>query len=299
MRSQTYWKKRSLERLILSERIGQNALLLLNDIYFEALKLINKDIQSIYNNYSKNGILNVGELKKALTPIERRRFITFLRKKAIQLGIDFDKIYDERYLSRLTRLVALQEQLKIEIGLLKKPSQNILTKVFQQVIQKSYIELNKDLALQGLSPVFSTLDKKVTNEILREKWKGDNYSSRIWKNTDDFADKLAKTIGSSLTSGQSYEKTSRLVRERFGVNKSNATRLVRTETNHLHNRVEQQSYIDNNIQEYEFLAHLDGRTSHVCRSLNRKKFKTKNIEEGVNYPAMHPYCRSTTIAIID
>ena len=49
---------------------------------------------------------------------------------------------------------------------------------------------------------------------------------------------------------------------------------------------------------YVFVATLDNRTSQICQELDGKKFKLSEAEEGVNYPPMHPYCRSTVRAYI-
>lgn len=35
----------------------------------------------------------------------------------------------------------------------------------------------------------------------------------------------------------------------------------------------------------------------MCRKLNGKRFKVKDARVGVNLPPMHPFCRSTTIAV--
>src|SRR5690606_34618574 len=129
------------------------------------------------------------------------------------------------------------------------------------------------LAAQGLTPTFTNIDTRITDLILRSRWLKENYSSRIWKNTNNLANQLPKIIGGALSTGTSYEKTARLLRERFDVSRANATRLVRTETNYFHNQSELQSFIDDGIEEYEYDAEIDGRTSKICRRLNRKRYK--------------------------
>ena len=44
---------------------------------------------------------------------------------------------------------------------------------------------------------------------------------------------------------------------------------------------------------------MDSRTRKICNELDGKKFKVKDRQAGTNYPPMHPFCRSTTIAVID
>ncbi|MDZ5017221.1 phage head morphogenesis protein, partial [Clostridium perfringens] len=52
------------------------------------------------------------------------------------------------------------------------------------------------------------------------------------------------------------------------------------------------------IEEYEYSATLDLRTSDICSELDNKPFKVKNAIVGVNYPPMHANCRSTTIPVV-
>ncbi len=52
------------------------------------------------------------------------------------------------------------------------------------------------------------------------------------------------------------------------------------------------------IEWYEFMATEDERTSEICRSLDGKKFRISEAKAGVNYPPMHPNCRSTTIEYV-
>ncbi len=80
---------------------------------------------------------------------------------------------------------------------------------------------------------------------------------------------------------------------------SSATRLIRTEVNYFHNQAAYESYKEADLDEYEFLATLDLRTSEICRSLDRKVFPMAEAKAGKNYPPMHPYCRSTVLPVID
>ena len=70
--------------------------------------------------------------------------------------------------------------------------------------------------------------------------------------------------------------------------------IVRTETAHVAGAATAMSYKEAGIDEYTYLATLDLKTSEICRSLDQKTFPLSEKQEGVNYPPMHPNCRSTT-----
>ena len=76
-------------------------------------------------------------------------------------------------------------------------------------------------------------------------------------------------------------------------------RLVRTESAYLAGQADQLAYQELMIDRYRYLATLDMRTSSLCQGLDGRQFDRAAARVGVNYPPMHPNCRSTTVAVID
>lgn len=100
----------------------------------------------------------------------------------------------------------------------------------------------------------------------------------------------------SALSGRSGEKTARIFQERFGVNAYCARRIVRTESAYVANAAQAKAYDEAGIDRYRFVATLDSRTCECCGALDGKVFELAKAKPGTNYPPMHPFCRSTTIA---
>jgi len=104
----------------------------------------------------------------------------------------------------------------------------------------------------------------------------------------------------NLTTGHSWRKCLDDVRdESFKQSNYEAARLLRTETAYVAAEMEAEAYEEAEFEEYEFVATLDTRTSTICQEMDGKRFKLKDRETGKNYPPMHPFCRSTTVAVID
>ena len=87
--------------------------------------------------------------------------------------------------------------------------------------------------------------------------------------------------------------------KKLNTERHNIERLVRTEASFITNQAQLSAYYKSGIKEYEYLARLDERTSPQCKELDGKRFEVEKAQAGVNYPPMHPYCRSTTKAVID
>ncbi len=170
------------------------------------------------------------------------------------------------------------------------------TAFLKSIIPEAYYHTIFDIAQgTGVQPEFSAVPTKLINKIINEDWSGKNYSKHIWSNTDKLAEELREVLTEAAVSGESIYKTSRKVTEKFDTASYNAERLIRTETTYATNQAEMLAYDELDIDEYEFVATLDTRTSSICQKMDGKVFKTSEAQAGKNLPAMHPNCRSTTI----
>ena len=294
-----YWIKRSVRRLSYSEGYAIKTLAQLSDSYKQAQNNIQTQIDSLYANYAEKGVLKKEELRRALNANEKAKFILDVKKKAKELGIKYSDIVDERYLWRLSRLEALQEQIKLEIAVLGQKEEKLTTESYRKTVKDSYSRFQQDLQKQGITPAFAILSDAVTNAIITSKWEGRDFKTSIWKNKTKLMQELPSLLASSMISGQSPAVASRTLRDRMQVGLSDARRLVITETNYMHGQGELQSYVDDGFKEYEYVAILDERTSKICEGLDNKVFKVEDAVVGENYPPMHAYCRSTTVPVFE
>lgn len=297
-----YWNKRAEARLVKSEELGNKAILQAEKIYREAAANVQSMIDSIYRNYSKNigqvTVLDAERLKKALDPLERNQFLKDVRANAIKLGLDPDKVFDDRYLFRLSRLEALNAQLQLEVYATAPDNVTIAERSFREILVDTYKGFNADITTSGVTPSFSYLDKEITDVILRSEWAGGNYSTRIWKNTDILAKKLPGIIGAAMNSGSSLPRTSAILRQQFEVSKFAAARLIRTETAYMDGQAQAQGFIDNEVEYYTLDVTMDGHTSDICKKIEAeaKVYKVSEISVGENYNPLHPFCRTIAVA---
>ena len=284
-----YWDKRALRRLSEAEQQGEAYSKRIQKIYDQAHKNIQRDIENIYANYSNATGMDVQSLKTLLTKTQTQKLWDELKAKGL------DQYVKGNYKARITRLEQLQAQLYAKVKEIYPQEQNEHTECFSDVLNNTYYKSIYDTQMgTGYDFAFSNLDDNLVKSVLNERWSGKNYSQRIWGNTDILAESVSEIVGGALLSGQSYAKTSRQIRERFNVGKYYADRLVRTECNHFHNQADAMAYEEMDVDKYVFLAVLDSRTSDICQRLDNKVIDLKDKKEGVNFPPLHPNCRSTT-----
>lgn len=288
-KSSKYWDKRALNRLNEAEKLSDTYIKRIQKMYEQAYKNIDDELESIYRNYSNETGIDTQKLKEKLTKSQTSIFWKTLNK----LGLT--KYVKNNYKSRISRLEQIQAQIYAKAKEIYSKEEKEQRMCYKGVINHSYNKAIYDTQIgTGYDFAFNKIDDNLIKALLDEKWSGKNYSQRIWGNTDILANSVSEIIGGGLLSGQSIQKTARQIKDRFNVGKYYSERLVRTETNHFNNKVDAIAYEEMGIDEYVFVATLDNRTSEICQSLDNKRFKYKDMQEGVNYPPMHPNCRSKT-----
>lgn len=171
--------------------------------------------------------------------------------------------------------------------------------LYEKLAEEAYYKSIFDIQqYAGYGFNFKVLDRKNIERVLSTRWSGKNFSQRIWENTNDLAEAVKEEVLLNLLTGRPLKKAQDSINDRFRTGASNARRLMRTESCYVCNQLHLKGYEACGVEKYIYLAILDLKTSQVCRSLDKKRFPVSEAQAGKNFPPMHPYCRSTTIADI-
>ena len=306
-KSKEYWEKRAREN---ENKVYKKASDLKKELdvhYIQAKKEIQKSINDLIARYMFKTDLSYADAMKYLTSKEFKEFRMSLEEYeaeierlseineelANKLRIELETLAMK---SRITRLDSLKTQIDIELGKKISKDYNIVEKGISEVYRDFFKIQTTDFGLTGVNTV---LPKKTLKMLMQQPWSGANFSERIWGNSEALGKVLKQEIIQSFMQGVSVKDLSDRIEKRFENDRYNTERLVRTELNYAFNQTTKLSYEEAEIEEYEFLAEIDSRTSEICKKLNGEKFKVKDARAGVNYPPMHPHCRSTTVAVLD
>lgn len=305
MKSETYWKKRSEQRILEAERQTAPYLRKINAIYRKAADDLQKDIARIFRTFQRDYTQSEAEafLRESIPMAEYNRLKSMLpqiQDETYRKDLEM-RLNAQSYRYRIDRKQYLRQTILTRLSRAADQEKAISTVLYQKTAEDGYLKTMYDLQ-QGIGVGFSFvgLPDKAVNRMLSSRWYGRNYSASIWRNRGIVARAAEEVLEKGLLSGQSVRKMSKeLAQKVYSHSMSNATRLIRTEVNYFHNQAAYESYKDADLDEYEFLATLDLRTSEICRSLDRKVFPMADAKVGKNYPPMHPYCRSTVLPVID
>lgn len=293
-RTNAYWEKRSNQRLVAIEQESLSYMKQIHSVYSDARRKLTEQVKQLYEKYysDKGGFNN--EALKQIAPIgDVKRFVADMKANGLSTYLP------DNYRSRMTRLELLDAQMQGEIRKASIEHNQIETSAHRKTIDSAYYRSIYDIAKgMNYTPAFATLDERTIDKILNAKFKGKNYSERIWGNTDLLANKLKGILAQAVALGQPISKTSMDIRQAFNVNQYYADRLVRTETNYFNNVASVEAYESIGIGKFKFVATLDNRTSEICRYHDGKIYNVADAMPGDNVPPLHPNCRSTTVAYL-
>ena len=303
MKNEEYWTKRKANLIYEQMDKAEKQADKFDKVYKESKAYLDKQINKIFDKFQRDYGLSEHDARHVLKNIKDQKDLNELRKvlearpndpNIQRLLADLDSPAYAYRMKRLERLNDDLDRMRESIYHSEKKSSDLF---YSDLMKNSYYKATFDLQQQtGLAYSFSDLPETEIKRLQGLKWTGEAYSDRIWSNTGALASSVKDELLVSLMTGRSIRDTSQAIAERFEVGQNKARRLVRTESAFFHNQMELLSYEDAEITKYKFVAVLDRRTSEICQEHDNKVYDTDKAVPGVNYPPLHPWCRSTTIA---
>ena len=273
-------------------------------VYQEAKTYLDKEINKIFDKFQRDYGLSQVDARQVLKNMKDKKDLNELRKvlearpndpNIQRLLADLDSPAYSFRMKRLERLSNDLDRMRESIYHSEKTDSDAF---YSDLMKDSYYKATFDLQQQtGLAYGFSGLPESEIKHLQSFSWldDGSTYSTDIWKNTGKLASSIKDELLMSLMTGRDTRETAQAIAERFNVGQNDARRLVRTESAFFHNQMELLSYEEADIEKYIFVAVLDKRTSHICQEHDNKIYDRDKAVPGVNFPPMHPWCRSTTV----
>ncbi|MFQ9967265.1 MAG: minor capsid protein [Peptoniphilus sp.] len=270
------------------------------------MKKMESDIDYYLSRIAKEGSLSVAEARKLLSKGELDHFRMSLRDYIdAGKGSLTDEIKSQLELAsnlhHISRQQAMAIELKKHIDSLYNKYLGETTKYLATSYEESFYQSLYDLGKFEGFKSFQKLNTSEIDSIIKRPWAedGQNFSDRIWKNQEKLINSLQEELLGSSMRGDKIDRAIKNLAEKMEVSKSNASRLIRTESAFISNLAMTNAYEKGTCEKYEILATLDLKTSEICRHMDGKKFPFKDKLVGVNHPPFHPNCRTVTIPCYD
>ena len=121
----------------------------------------------------------------------------------------------------------------------------------------------------------------------------------IWANKQALVNTVNTQITQMVMRGAAPDNTIKAIADRFKVSKSQAGRLVMTESAAFANEARKDCFKYLDVEKYVIVETLDGKTCDLCAQLDGKVYPMSEYAIGVTAPPFHPWCRGTTAPYFD
>ncbi|WP_261378356.1 deaminase domain-containing protein [Paenibacillus agilis] len=303
------WLERALTRERESLDAGSGVMGELFKQYDQALCEIRVSVNDFLVRYEDEQGSAYDKAAKSLNTSEIQEWKDSVNDWAQSIGEEKDDAAKQLLQSRLksvkcsdpplTRLDLASRQIRIALDDLSAKNVRQMWNAFESLYSEAYYKKIFDIEQRyGLLREFKKPDAKL-DDVLSHPWSGLNFTDRMAENINMLHFQMRETIIHGLIHGKSSIEILKDLSDQTGASYKHLERLVQTESAYFHSEAIRMAYEASGVKQYEYVAKLDRRTSDTCLSLDGKKFNVSDAKRGINYPPMHPRCRSTTIENAD
>lgn len=325
MNSARYWLERGKELERLTDQGCRVTAAELAKLYEQALASIRERIRRLYRRFAEGYGVTPGEAQELLSVAQTKQEREILRRMLEEcddpdLRAEILKKLDApAYGYRISRLEALQDQVYFDakaVGVREvKYDRGRLLDTYKTAYYRTTFNLSQSV---GHNVPFERISDRRAARAIEQYWTpdpeslGQNFSQRVWNNTTELAENVREIVTEGLLTGGNYKDMADRLQAQMGDvsaqkviqpdgsartvltgsgAKYRATRLIRTEGNHITGQAVMESYEDAGIEKYIYRSLLELRTCKRCGKLDGKRFPVKEQQVGVNMHPMHPNCR--------
>lgn len=264
-------------------------------LYMFSMDTIEKEIQAFIARYEKKGI-NVSELKKRVTVDEiavlKRRIEQYLQQKKKTTGgtLQLDQF---NALNTLSRLELLQYQIDLAMLELTDGEHRIADKFLQQEFLKGL-----EVSAQSIGAnVMSANQLAISmNTIIHEDFKGQKWSSNIWKNKEALRKEVSIVVAHSLLRGKNPIVAVNKIRDLFKTSEYESRRLLITEGTRVNANAQVAVMKANGYDYCEIVP--ESNACGICKPLANRPIKIDDAVSGENIPPFHPHCKCGLVASV-
>lgn len=303
MRNDAYWNNRMriLEESLLD--MGYEYVTNLERQYDIAIRDIEGQIATWYQRFAKDNAISLAEAKRLLSGNELKEFrwtVEEYIKHGEQNAISQSWLKQLKnasakvHISRLDSLkIQLQQQAELLYGNQLDGIDKLASKIYSEGYYHTAFEVQKGI---GVGWSMHALTDGAIRKVLSKPWTldGQTFSDRIWNNKRGLVNTVNTQLTQMLMRGTAPDKAIKTISERFRVSKSQAGRLVMTESAAFSNIARKDCFTDLGVDEFIVVETLDNETCSLCGELDGKVFPMSEYAVGVTAPPFHPWCRGTT-----
>jgi phage protein len=263
----------------------------LSKYYDSEFRKLEKQIAAYYQEYGENNVIEYRKLMEALSDEDKRLLIEQMDEFAKRYPQYAHLMPVRESIYKLNRLEGLQYSVIMRQAEIAGLDNDEITSHLNRLAAKG---INYSMEALGFGKNFYSVNSNIIKRFVDVPWSnGENFSKRIWNDTQKLAQYLNQDIAQGIARGDSYDRLVRQLRKRFSdVNRRDVYRLIYTEGTYVMAESTIQPFAED-FEYYKLSPLMDEKTCTICRGLADKMFKISERQPGVNFPPIHPWCRCT------
>lgn len=287
----SYWANRQKQLNQTAEKEESKLKKRLSKYYDSEFRKLEKQISAYYQEYGENNVIEYRKLMEALSDDDKRLLIEQMDEFAKKYPQYAHLTPVRESIYKLNRLEGLQYSVIMRQAEIAGLNNDEIASHLNRLAVKG---LNYGMETLGFGKNFYSVNSDIVKKFVDVPWSnGENFSKRIWNDTQKLAQYLNQDIAQGIARGDSYDRLVRQLRQRFSsVNRRDAYRLVYTEGTYVMAESTMQPFSED-FEYYKLSPLMDEKTCPICRGLADKVFKISERQPGVNFPPIHPWCRCT------
>ncbi|MCL2357111.1 MAG: minor capsid protein [Defluviitaleaceae bacterium] len=308
MKSSDYWQRRFEGIENTTTATGEESIRNMERIFSNAQHDLQNQIAGWYDRFATNNQIDLPEARRLLNSNELAEFrwtveeYTAYAKANTVSGQWVRQLENASARVHISRLEALhlqtQHTMERLFGNQLDAVDSVIKRQFLDNYHHSIFEVQSGF---NVGWDIAGIPEAQIQALMGRPWASDNltFSDRIWRDKNRLVHELQTQLTQGLIAGTPPNVTINNIAAAMGTTKSNAARLVMTESAAIAAVAHEKAYRELGTKLIEILATLDKKTSEICRRMDGKVIRIEEYKVGVTVPPFHPWCRSTTVPHFD
>lgn len=308
----SYWEQRAADSIGCMESAAIGAIPELVKSFEASKRDLIDQIERFYVRYAKDNKITLAEAQKVLSLAELRNFRGDLKEyerlARASIGTFDLQVANLSTKARITCLQALETQCDAILQSLYQEQRRQIEGVAESVYTEQYYHRLFDIEqYAGFQFEFAKPSAAAIKRVIAQPIYGADISRHLWRQDIDTGFKIRSTLNQMFVTGKPPQYFADELQKMIGAVRINVDgkvtgtgkkyetyRLLYNESAHANGQADLAAYREDGLDEYEFIATLDTRTTEECQEHDGKHYPVSEAVEGVNYPPLHVNCRSTT-----
>ena len=293
----SYWSERQKQLKAYAAKEEERYMKRVTAYYEAELKRLERQIAAYYAAYGEENVIAYRNLLQTLPADDARLLIEQIDEFVKKYPQYADLVPVRETIYRLNRLEGLQYSIRMAEANIAGYADDLMTPYLTELSRRG---VNYGMETLGFGKNFYSINSDIVKQFVGAPWcNGENFSTRIWNDTQKLAETLNQQIAQGFARGDSYERLTKQLQDRFKrVNKRDVYRLIYTEGTYVMAESSMQPFTQD-FQKYRIVTAEDDRVCPVCSGISSEVFEIEDRQPGTSFPPFHPYCRCTFTVVVE